>query len=184
MFIGFHWIQVVHMSRLSFRGSSMILRRRPDWRNLASESAALALGVELFRSVANDRRPAWVGGMLKAVIAAARCDVMGFGEKMVMICEDKYLWGTAESLFYDLRRVSLNAKFAGSPVERALVDLLEVSAKVVCNASGVVPGFDAHAGARILPLVVRIARLVEQEPGREEALRLVDEALWSEVQRC
>ncbi|XXX81364.1 hypothetical protein WMF30_21625 [Sorangium sp. So ce134] len=142
------------------------------------EGKALMLGAELFRSVASEKRPAWVGGILESVLTATQRDFMGFGQRMVAICRDKGAWGTAESLFLELRRVSLGSEDEDSSVERGLVDLLEVSAKVVFNSSGAQPGFDAHAGARILPLVWRIMRFIDQEHGRKEELRLVEEALW------
>ncbi|WP_437759580.1 hypothetical protein [Sorangium sp. So ce1389] len=156
----------------------MVSRTHPDWRIPIDEGKVLMLGAELFRSVASEKRPAWIGGILESVLAATQCDFMGFGGRMVAICRNKSAWSTAESLFLELRRVSLSSGDEGSPIERGLVDLLEVSAKVVFNASGAQPGFDAHAGARILPLVWRIMRLIDQEPGREEALCLVEETLW------
>ncbi|WP_437741281.1 hypothetical protein WMF39_37395 [Sorangium sp. So ce1504] len=145
------------------------------------EGKALLLGDELFRSVVSEMRPTWIGGILDAVLAVTRCDFLGFGGRIVVICHDRNAWCTAESLFLDLRRVSLNLENEGSPIECAMVDLLEVSAKIVFNASGAQPGFDAHAGARVLPLVWHIMRLVEEAPGREEALRCVEEALWRGV---
>jgi hypothetical protein len=126
-------------------------------------------------------RPTWIGGILEAVLAVTRCDFLGFGQRNVAICHDGNAWCTTESLFRELRRASLNLESEGSPMECAMVDLLEVSSKVVFNASGAQPGFDEHAGARVLPLVWHIMRLVEEGPGREEALRCVEGALWRGV---
>ncbi|WP_437731974.1 RHS repeat domain-containing protein [Sorangium sp. So ce1335] len=147
------------------------------------EGKALLLGADLFRSVASEERPAWIEGVLESVLAATQLDFMGFGQTMVAICRDKSAWGTAEGLFLELRRVSLNAEYEISPLERAMVDLLETSTKVVFNASGAQPGFDAHAGARVLPLAWRIMTLVAEDPGRDAALRRVEEALWRRAEK-
>ncbi|WP_438015643.1 hypothetical protein WMF18_32920 [Sorangium sp. So ce315] len=156
----------------------MISKSYPDWRVDIDEGKTLLLGAELFRSVASEKRPSWIGGVVESVLAATQLDFMGFGQRMLAICRDKSAWCTAESLFLELRRASLNSESERVPVECAMVDLFEVAAKVVFNASGAQPGFDAHAGARVLPLVWRIMRLIDQGPAREEALCLVEEALW------
>ncbi|WP_437912839.1 hypothetical protein WME73_38465 [Sorangium sp. So ce302] len=153
------------------------------WMIPIEEGKELLLGAELFRSVVNEMRPTWIGGILEAVLGATRYDFLGFGQRIVAICRDRNAWGVAESLFRELRRVRLNLESEGSPIECAMVDLLEVSAKVVFNASGAQPGFDEHAGARVLPLVWHIMRLVEEEPSREEALRCVEGALWRGMER-
>ncbi|MGK4000063.1 hypothetical protein [Sorangium sp. So ce1024] len=108
------------------------------------EGKALLLGAELFRSVASEERPVWIGGILESVLAATQLDFMGFGQRMVTICREESAWGTAESLFLELRRGSLRSESERAPVECAMVDLLEVAAKVVFNASGARPGFDPH----------------------------------------
>ncbi|WP_437852571.1 hypothetical protein [Sorangium sp. So ce363] len=156
----------------------MVLKMCSDWRAPMDEGKVMILGAELFRSVVSEKRPAWIGGILEAVLVAARWDFLGFGQRMLAICRDRSAWGTAESLFHELRQASLSFEIEGSPVECAIVDLLEISAKVVFNASGARPGFDAHAGERVLPRVWQIMRFIEREPGREELLCRVEEALW------
>ncbi|WP_437631894.1 hypothetical protein [Sorangium sp. So ce854] len=165
-------------SNLSHRRSNMTSKKYPDWRTFMDEGKALLLGAELFRSVVSEKRPIWIGGILESVLAATQLDFMGFGQRMVAICRDKSAWGTAEHLFLELRQSSLRSENERAPVECAMADLVEVAAKVVFNASGARPGFDLHAGARVLPLVWHIMRLIDQGPAQEEALCLVEDALW------
>jgi len=99
----------------------------------------------------------------------------GLVPRLIAISLDAASWQFADVVFCEIRASRLKKVVDESSVDATIEELLEVAAKVIYNASGVLPGFDAHAGARVVPIVARILGALDPNRAEEEA---VERALW------
>ncbi len=151
-----------------------------NWLDDPRPERILLAGAELARRVPVRRRPRWVGGVIESlspvVVRESWRENLG---RVIVLCRTEALWPTASALFEEFRAERLSSRGVLSQVPPHWCDLLELACKVSHNASGVAPGFDAHAATRVLGLA---RHALDSGVGRTEA-RVADteRALLAEV---
>src|ERR1043165_1182245 len=123
-----------------------------DWLSMTEDEKRL-LGKKLLAEIRSEYRPRWAARILNEVASLLRDDCLGFIPQLVSIGEAPESWERARDVFDALRSKRASDRWAESPLDHAVRDLVEVCAKVVNDSSSSPRKFDPHAGARILPLV-------------------------------
>jgi len=82
-------------------------------------------------------------------------------------------WYRAESIFHELRALSLNneALVLGQSLDQRVLDVAESAAKVIANAGGA--KFDYHAGWRLAPRLKVLVRQVCNQQFEDESWALL-----------
>ena len=125
---------------------------RKQW----TEDDIAHLGRSLFERVPGTERADWAASIALHAAKHSRFEEI---ERLVETSYGSDTWYKAESIFHELRKLSLNneALDRGQSIDQRVLDVAESAAKVIANAGGA--KFDYHAGWRLAP---RLKVLVNQ----------------------